>query len=40
MFAKVDPMTLRGSFRSLAFRLWDEKAKKLISFGQLKRQME
>ncbi len=40
MFAEVEPMTLRGSFRSLAFRLWDEKAKKLISFGQLKRQME
>jgi len=40
MFSSVEPLTLRKSFKSLTFRLWDEKAKKLISFGQLKKQLE
>jgi len=38
MFAEVEPMTLRGSLKSLTFRLWDEKAKKLISFRRMKKQ--
>ena len=38
MFAEVPPLTLMGSLKSLTLRLWDEKAGKLISFGQLKRQ--
>ncbi|NNM27970.1 MAG: fatty acid desaturase, partial [Akkermansiaceae bacterium] len=37
-FAEVPPMTIWASLRSLHFRLWDERSKKLISFGQLKRQ--
>lgn len=40
MFSGVEPLTLRKSFKSLSFRLWDEKSKKLISFGQLKRQQQ
>lgn len=39
MFAEMPPTTLFGSLKSLTFRLWDENARKLISFGQLKRQM-
>ncbi|BDS07200.1 hypothetical protein NT6N_22400 [Oceaniferula spumae] len=39
MFTAVPPMSLWDSFRCLNVRLWDEEAKKLISFGQLKRQM-
>ena len=39
MFTAVPPMTLRTSLRCLTFRVWDQKAGKLISFGQLKRQM-
>lgn len=38
MFAAVKPMTLMGSLQSLNVRLWDEEAKKLISFGRLKKQ--
>jgi omega-6 fatty acid desaturase (delta-12 desaturase) len=38
MFAEVKPTTLIGSLKSLTFRLWDEKARKLIGFRQLKRQ--
>lgn len=38
MFREVATMTLLGSLKSLTFRLWDEKARKLIGFGQLKRQ--
>lgn len=38
MFAAVEPMSLFGSLKSLTFRLWDEKARKLISFGQLRKQ--
>lgn len=37
MFAEVEPTTLFGSLRSLTFRLWDEKARKLISFRTLRR---
>ncbi|NNC88501.1 MAG: fatty acid desaturase [Akkermansiaceae bacterium] len=38
MFAEVKPTTLFGSLKSLTFRLWDERARRLISFGKLKRQ--
>ncbi len=38
-FQKVKPMTLLSSFKSLKFHLWDEKNRKLISFGRL-RQLE
>lgn len=37
MFAEVEPLTLLGSLKSITFRLWDEKAGKLISFGHLKK---
>jgi len=36
--SEVKPLTFWMSLRSLRFRLWDERAKKLISFAQLKRQ--
>ena len=36
MFAEIKPMTFWGSLKSLTFRLWDEKAGKLISFGKLR----
>ena len=39
MFSEIEPLTLLGSLRSLKFRLWDEATAKLISFGQLKRQL-
>ena len=39
MFSRVEPLTLGRSLRSLNFRLWDEATAKLISFGQLKRQL-
>jgi omega-6 fatty acid desaturase (delta-12 desaturase) len=38
MFADVEPTTLLGSLKSISFRLWDEKARKLISFRQLRKQ--
>ncbi|MDF1859120.1 MAG: fatty acid desaturase [Verrucomicrobiales bacterium] len=38
MFEQVTPTTLFGSLKSLTFRLWDEKAKKLISFRSLRKQ--
>ncbi len=37
MFSEVEPMTLFASLKALTFRLWDEKAKKLISFRGLKK---
>ncbi|MFT5469263.1 MAG: omega-6 fatty acid desaturase (delta-12 desaturase) [Verrucomicrobiales bacterium] len=39
MFHEVKPLTLFGSLKSMSYRLWDEKARRLISFGQLKRQL-
>ena len=38
-FAGIEPLTFWRSLRSIHFRLWDEKGKRLISFGQLKRQL-
>lgn len=38
MFEEVVPMTLLGSLKTMTYRLWDEKGRKLISFRQLRRQ--
>lgn len=40
MFAEIKPITLFGSLKSLTYRLWDEKARKLISFRQLRKQQK
>ncbi len=37
MFQGVLPMTLLGSLRSLALRLWDESSKKLVGFRHLRK---
>ncbi len=36
LFRNVKPMTLMGSLRSLALRLWDESSRRLVSFRQLR----
>ena len=36
LFQTVKPLTLSASFKSLAFRLWDEQRHKLIGFRALK----
>lgn len=36
MFMDVKPVTLLSSLKSITFRLWDESAKKLVSFRHLK----
>ena len=36
LFRAVKPITLFSSMKSLAFRLWDEKAKKLVGFAHLR----
>jgi acyl-lipid omega-6 desaturase (Delta-12 desaturase) len=36
LFQTVKPVTLFSSFRSFTFRLWDERRRKLIGFGQLR----
>lgn len=35
MFQEIEPVTLFSSLKSLSFRLWDEPAKKLVSFRHL-----
>jgi len=37
MFQKIKPITFLKSFRSLAFRLWDEKHHRLVGFDYLKK---
>lgn len=37
LFQSVKPITFLSSLKSLAFRLWDEKNKRLIGFRQLKK---
>jgi acyl-lipid omega-6 desaturase (Delta-12 desaturase) len=37
LFQQVRPVTLFGSFKSLTFRLWDERRRKLVGFRHLKR---
>jgi acyl-lipid omega-6 desaturase (Delta-12 desaturase) len=39
MFMEVKPLTFWASLKTMTYRLWDEKNMKLISFGQLKRQL-
>ncbi|MCB1164141.1 fatty acid desaturase [bacterium] len=36
LFSRVKPVTLRASFSSLRFKLWDEDAGRLVGFGALK----
>jgi omega-6 fatty acid desaturase (delta-12 desaturase) len=36
MFTAVKPLTLWSSWQSLAFRLWDEEEKKLVSYGYIR----
>jgi omega-6 fatty acid desaturase (delta-12 desaturase) len=36
LFQSVKPVTLRSSFKSLAFRLWDEQQRKLVGFRAVK----
>lgn len=40
MFRKIPPLTFRNSLKTINYRLWDPKSSKLISFSQLKRQLE
>ena len=40
MFQEVKPMSLLGSLKSITFRLWDEKARKLIGFHLRKQRKE
>lgn len=37
IFQNIKPVTLFASLKSLSFRLWDESAKKLVSFGHLRK---
>lgn len=37
LFQQVKPVTLWGSMKSLTFRLWDEQARKLVSFRHLRK---
>ena len=36
LFQTVPPVTFFGSFKSMAFRLWDEKQHRLVGFGHLR----
>lgn len=36
VFQRVEPMTLSSSLKSLAFRFWDEKAKKLVGYRRMR----
>jgi omega-6 fatty acid desaturase (delta-12 desaturase) len=36
LFTAVKPLTFRSSFQSLAYRLWDEEGKKLVSYRDIK----
>ncbi len=40
MFQTITQLTMWSSLKTLTYRLWDENAKKLISFRQLRRQMK
>ena len=40
LFQAVKPVTLLASFRSLAYRLWDEQGRRLISFRELRREQQ
>jgi omega-6 fatty acid desaturase (delta-12 desaturase) len=36
LFQQVKPVTMIGSLKSFGYRLWDEKRRKLVGYGQLK----
>jgi omega-6 fatty acid desaturase (delta-12 desaturase) len=36
LFQQVKPITLGSSMKSLAFRLWDERAKKLVGYARMR----
>ena len=36
LFQRIQPVTLWSSMRSLSFRLWDERHKRLVGFGGLR----
>ena len=36
MFQQVEPLTVRGSIKSLNFRLWDEENRQLTGYRVLK----
>jgi len=36
LFQRVKPITFLSSFKSLTFRLWDEKGRRLVGYGHLK----
>jgi acyl-lipid omega-6 desaturase (Delta-12 desaturase) len=40
IFQQVKPITLLASLRSLAYRLWDEPAKKLVGYGRMRQVRE
>ncbi|MEM6912317.1 MAG: fatty acid desaturase [Verrucomicrobiota bacterium] len=40
MFQDIKPLTIPGSLKALHYRLWDEKGKRLISFGQLRQMLQ
>lgn len=40
LFQSVKPITLLSSFKSLTFRLWDERRRKLVSFRALKNRLD
>jgi omega-6 fatty acid desaturase (delta-12 desaturase) len=37
LFQQVKPITLTSSLKSMTYRLWDEKRKKLVGFAELRR---
>jgi omega-6 fatty acid desaturase (delta-12 desaturase) len=37
LFSQVKPLTLRASFKTIHFRLWDEQSARLIGFRELRR---
>ncbi|MDB5973104.1 MAG: hypothetical protein JWQ90_5554 [Hydrocarboniphaga sp.] len=40
LFQKVKPITLSTSLKSMSLRLWDEKSRKLVGYGHLRRLRE
>ena len=39
LFQAVKPVTFFGSFKSLTFRLWDEKKRQLVGFGSIRKRI-
>jgi omega-6 fatty acid desaturase (delta-12 desaturase) len=37
LFQQVKPITLFSSLKSITFRLWDEKSRKLVGYGHLRK---